>query len=82
MVQKTEDPFVARLNRLNNQEPREPRMVQTPDYLRDAQSSVLLPLAAMALLIVGGAAFSMMMIMPDPDGTSFAATTLELLSSK
>ena len=80
MVQKSEDPFLARLERLESPAPK--RVVETPNYPRDAQSSVLLPIAAMFLLIVGGGAFSMMMVLPDPSGASLASTTIEMLSNR
>lgn len=82
MGQKVEDPFMARLNRLDTQAARQPRSLNANDYPRDAQNSVLLPIAAMVLLIVGGASFGVMMAMPDPNGASLAATTLELLSNR
>ena len=78
----SDDPFLARLNRLDATETPAPRAVDHTEYPRDAQNSVLLPLIAMALLLVGGASFALMITLPDPNGMSIAATTLDLLSSK
>lgn len=74
MAQKTNDIFEARLQRLKDGERPGTKAKATPSYPRKSQSSVLLPIVATAFLMIGGASFALMLVLPDPNGVSVAAS--------
>lgn len=73
MGQKTNDIFEARLERLKDDNLRPDSVATaTASYPRKSQNSVLLPIMATALLLVGGTSFALMLALPDPSGFSVA----------